>query len=54
MAHGGDHGNQHTVAKGQNYPLPENPALSIEQAAELMNVSPKSVKNAKATKRPLL
>ena len=52
MAFGSNPGKGHIKCEGgPNDPLIETPALSIEQAATLMNVSPKSVKNAKATKR---
>lgn len=41
----------HRTDLGQNCPRSDEPAISIEQAAELMNVSPRSVKNAKKTMR---
>ena len=47
MERGGNRGNQYTGGKGSNDPFP-NDQLTIEQAADLMNVSAPTVKRAKA------
>jgi ParB-like nuclease domain len=52
LGRGGDRGNQYTGGKVSNDPLAtsEEPATTIAQAAEVMNVSVPSVKRARAIK----